>query len=260
MTDVLLSLPAHLRLRLESALASGLLPLACSPAMLNSVLGLREGGEEVAEALAELARLGFSGSAAAHHLRGVARAKSQLAVPDIVWSGPEVPGLHARDTRRVYDELLDAAERSVWVSTFVFFDGPRAFETLARRMEQCPELDVRLLLNIQRGKRDTTRADDLVRRFADSFWQSEWPGKNRPSVFYDPRSLELEGPGGVLHAKAVVADGEAVFITSANLTEAAFDRNIELGLLVRDRALAASVANHFQVLIDRKLLQRLPGT
>jgi len=29
-------------------------------------------------------------------------------------------------------------------------------------------------------------------------------------------------------------------MTSANLTEAAFDRNIEMGLLIRDRALAAS--------------------
>src|SRR5260221_8483328 len=52
----------------------------------------------------------------------------------------------------------------------------------------------------------------------------------------DPRALELDGPGGVLHA-TVVADDEVVFVTSANLTEAAFDRNIELGLLVRDRAI-----------------------
>ncbi len=64
-----------------------------------------------------------------------------------------------------------------------------------------------------------------------------------------PRSLEPDGPGGVLHAKAVVADREAVFVTSANLTEAALDRNIELGLLVRDRALAASVVSHFRGLI-----------
>jgi phosphatidylserine/phosphatidylglycerophosphate/cardiolipin synthase-like enzyme len=62
----------------------------------------------------------------------------------------------------------------------------------------------------------------------------------------------------VLHAKAVVADEEAVFITSANLTEAALDRNIEMGLLVRDRALAASVVSHFRSLIDRSLLHPLP--
>jgi phosphatidylserine/phosphatidylglycerophosphate/cardiolipin synthase-like enzyme len=62
------------------------------------------------------------------------------------------------------------------------------------------------------------------------------------------------GSQGVLHAKAVVADDEAAFVTSANLTEAALARNIELGLLVRDRALAASVSTHFRCLIDRGLL------
>ena len=45
----------------------------------------------------------------------------------------EVPGLHARGTRRVYEELLGSAERSVWACTFAYFDGPRAFEVLARR-------------------------------------------------------------------------------------------------------------------------------
>jgi cardiolipin synthase len=77
-------------------------------------------------------------------------------------------------------------------------------------------------------------------------------------VFYDPRSLDPDRAGGVLHAKAVVADEEAVFVTSANLTEAAFDRNIEMGLLVRDRALAACVLSHFRGLIDRGLLNVLP--
>ena len=47
-------------------------------------------------------------------------------------------------------------------------------------------------------------------------------------------------------------------LTSANLTEAALDRNIEVGLLVRDRALAATVSSHFRGLIDRKLLSLLP--
>jgi phosphatidylserine/phosphatidylglycerophosphate/cardiolipin synthase-like enzyme len=97
-----------------------------------------------------------------------------------------------------------------------------------------------------------------VRGFADHFWKADWPGSSRPSVFYDPRALDPEGLGGVLHAKAVVADDEAVFITSANLTEAALDRNIELGVLIRDRAVALAVAGYFRNLIDRDLLKPLP--
>ena len=122
--------------------------------------------------------------------------------PDLVWSGPEVPGLHARDTRRVYEELLGSAERSVWASTYAFSTGPKAFETLARRMDARAELNVTLLLNIQRKRGDTTNAGQLVRKFADRFWSTDWPGTSRPRVFYEPRALEMEGPAGVLHAKA----------------------------------------------------------
>ncbi len=92
----------------------------------------------------------------------------------------------------------------------------------------------------------------------DRFWGTDWPGSSQPAVYYDPRSLDPSSPSGVLHAKAVVVDDEAVFITSANLTGAALDRNIELGVLIRHRALAAGVANHFQGLIDARLLSPLP--
>lgn len=97
-------------------------------------------------------------------------------------------------------------------------------------------------------------------RFADRFWGTDWPGSLQPSVYYDPRSLKPEGPEGILHAKAVVTDEESLFVTSANLTEAALERNFELGLLVRDKALAASISSHFRVLIDRGLLSLLPMT
>lgn len=258
MTEALFALPAHLRRRLAGALESGILGTPCSLASLRSVLGFREGSEAVMKALGELEGMGITGRASAAWIRSVEQASSRTPRPDLVWSGPEVPGLHARDTRRVYEELLGGAERSVWACTYAYFDGPRAFEVLARRMDEMPSLAVTLLLNIQRRKGDTTAPEGLVRRFADRFWVVDWPGSARPRVYYDPRSLELDGPAGVLHAKAVVADDEAVFVTSANLTEAALERNIEIGLLVRDAGLAASVSRHFRGLIDRGLLSPLP--
>ena len=151
------------------------------------------------------------------------------------------------------------AAKSVWMSTYVYFDGPRAFADLARRMDEIPGLRAVLMLNIQRARGDTTAPDQLVRRFADRFWGTDWPGTSKPAVYFDPRSLDPDGPAGVLHAKAVVVDDEAVFITSANLTAAALDRNIELGLLTRDAALVASVTAHFQGLIDTNLLKPLPA-
>src|SRR5947209_7241928 len=165
MIDALLDLPSHLRERLASALETGLLAASCSLASLRSVLGLQEGGEDLVAALGDLERVGIVGPASAAWIRTVERAAARAPTPDLVWSGPEVPGLHARDTRRVYEELLGSAERSVWASTYAFFDGPRAFEVLARRMDSRPALRVTLLLNIQRKRSDSTAAGQLVRSF-----------------------------------------------------------------------------------------------
>lgn len=261
MTDLastLSDLPAHVRRRLADALDKGLLVAPYTAAAVRQVAGAFDGLGTVPALLEALAGMGVSGRAAAAWLRSLDAACARVPRPDLVWSGPEIPGLHARDTRRVYEELLGSARSAIWASSYAYFDGPRAFELLASRMDGHADLAVTLLLNIQRGRGDTSKPDDLVRRFADRFWKQDWPGKARPRVFYDPRSLDPDRPAGVLHAKAVVADDEAVFVTSANLTEAALDRNIELGLLVRDRALAASIIGHFRTLIDLGLLKPLP--
>ena len=258
MIETLLALPVHVRGRLAGALVSGLLVPPWSAMAVRATLG---GGyeEETLYLLEEWEGLGVSPAAGAVWLESLRLASAHVPIPDFVWTGPEVAGLHARDTRRVYEELLGSAVRSIWASTYVFFDGMRAFKTLAQRMYALPELAVTLLINIERRRGDTTAADSLVRRFADQFWDREWPGTARPKVYYDPRSVEMDGPAGVLHAKAVVTDEESVFITSANLTEAGQDRNIELGLLVRDRSLAETTLTHFRALIENDLLRLLPG-
>lgn len=259
MIEDLLLLPPYLRTRLSGALETGLIDLPVSLVSLRAAVGPVENAEAIITALEELAQHGISGRGAAAWIRTVDRVTATQNMPDMVWSGPSVPGLHARETRRVFDEMLSNAERSLWVSTYAFFDGPKAFEVLSKRMDAQPQLETKILMNITRKKGDTRPADELVVQFSDRFWKYDWPGSNRPQLFYDPRSLDENAPGAVLHAKAVVADEENVLVTSANLTEAAFDRNIELGLHLRDRALAKSITAHFRTLIEKQLLVMLPG-
>lgn len=259
MIEALLDLPPHVRERMAAALEAGLLSVAASRAELRSVLGSDDGMDAAQPALAEFQRLGLPGNASARWIRSMSMAEARAPRADLVWSGSKVPGLSARDTRRVYEEVIGSAEHTLWVSTYAFFDGPSAFEHLARRMDARPSLKATLLLNVQRRRGDVTSVEQLVRRFAERFWSVEWPGSRRPAVYFDPRALEPSGPTGVLHAKAVVADEETVFITSANLTDAALDQNIELGLFIRDRALAASVTCHFRGLVDQKLVAPLPA-
>lgn len=254
----ILELPVHLRRRLADALDAGILVPHYNDGSIRLAMGINDHDDIVFAVIRELENTGMTGSSAAAWIRLLEEAESKDLKPDLVWSGPEISGLHARDTRRVYEELVSSAKRSLWASTYAFFDGPKAFGHLGNAMDSTPDLDVTILLNIQRSWGDSTESGELVRRFADKFWVDDWPGVRRPKIFYDPRSLDIGKPGGVLHSKAMISDDETLFVTSANLTEAALDRNIEVGVLLRDRTLALNLSSHFQSLIDKGLLSPLP--
>jgi len=80
-------------------------------------------------------------------------------------------------------------------------------------------------------------------------------------LFYDPRSLETDSSQrACLHAKCVVIDHEQAFVSSANFTEAAQQRNIEVGVLIRSRAFTTRLVEHFEALASAGLLKPVPGT
>ena len=257
--DALLDLPSQRREGLASALSTGSLASPYSAMALRAAMGEAADRPGLRDALIELDGLGISGRAAAAWIRTAMAAKEAVPRPELVWTGPEVPGLHARDTRQVFDDMLGSAEKSIWASTYTYYDGPKAFGVLAGRMDERPELEVTLLINIGRQKRDTRSADALVSVFSERFWKRDWPGKRRPRVYFDPRGLEEDTTKSVLHAKALVQDERCVLVTSANFTEAALDRNIELGLRVEDPTLAQQVVRHYQRLIEERLLVPIPG-
>ncbi len=58
-----------------------------------------------------------------------------------------------------------------------------------------------------------------------------------------------------VHAKCAVADGMVAFVTSANLSEAALDRNMEVGILVRGGTLPNQLDQHLQALITTRQIE-----
>src|SRR5262249_58691906 len=95
--------------------------------------------------------------------------------------------------------------------------------------------------------------------FAHRFAVQEWPGSRLPELYYDPRSLDAEAvKRSSLHAKCIVVDRRVALVTSANFTEAAQQRNIEVGALIRCERFAARLARPFETLADAGLLIRVP--
>ncbi|MDX2099443.1 MAG: DISARM system phospholipase D-like protein DrmC [Leptolyngbyaceae cyanobacterium bins.59] len=193
--------------------------------------------------------------------RRVTQAKQDQTA--LVWTGPEVPGTESRDTRIVVQELFKSARHNVLISSFAIDQGEKGYELfrpLAERMDANPGLNVRMFLNVKRKFKDPTPAPVLLRQFAEDFRNKVWPGKRLPEVFHDPRALYLTADSNAcLHAKCVVVDEARVFITSANFTEAAHERNIEAGVLLQDAVLARGMRSQFEMLVAQNILHRVPG-
>ncbi len=214
--------------------------------------------------LAAFAEGGFGPSQIAHILRLIAaeRENTMRATDraELVWSGPELPGATSRDTAVVARELFASARRTVLVSSYAVYQGKRVLGALAENLDRTPDLRVRLLLNVHRQYGDIRADSELTREFAEKFQSEMWPGRRLPEVFYDPRALSRDpGPRACLHAKCVIVDSEVAFVTSANFTEAAHERNIEAGVLLRSVPLAQALTAQFETLIGRGALRRLAG-
>lgn len=213
----------------------------------------------VSEALSHLAALGLDRKQAASVVRLVLRERAAAGADRVsaVWTGPEGVTAQTRDTAVVVRELFEAAKERVLVSSYVLYQTAQLFEPLARAMKSNPSLDVKLFVTVLRESGDHRDADQVVAEFAGRF-RNAWPGSRLPVVYHDPRSLS-GGAGGraVLHAKCVVVDGRRSFVTSANFTEAAQERNFELGLLADDELLARSIESQFETLIDRGMVRKV---
>ena len=178
---------------------------------------------------------------------------------DLVTTGPEACGVTNRDTSVVVRELFASAKSTVLIAGYAVYQGQQVFAALAERMDECSTLGVRVFLDIQRPRGDTSATNDIVRKFANRFVKSQWPSGSRlPETFYYPPSLELDNAKkSSLHAKCVVVDGEAAFVSSANFTEAAQERNVEIGVLVRSPLLADRITRHFDAMLEESLLAPL---
>jgi phosphatidylserine/phosphatidylglycerophosphate/cardiolipin synthase-like enzyme len=253
-------LSGHALRTLVDAFRGGRLGATSSPLAINRVCGCPEA------AATDLQRLLAEGMAPIHlsllldaSAEALERPMAAAQAVELVWTGPEGAGAYCRDTSVVVRDLFASAQRSVLVSTFVVNQAGTVFEALAQRMDDLPELEAQVFLHVPRGPRDTRYESEILREFAAKFTKA-WPGKRLPEVFYDPRGLAAKPEErATWHAKCVVVDGDAAFVTSANFTDWAQQRNVEAGVLVRDRQLVAQLKGQFDGLVRTQQVKRVPG-
>jgi hypothetical protein len=174
-------------------------------------------------------------------------------VPELVWTGPEAQSGTARDTAVVLRALFEQARETVILGGYSFSHAHDVLAPLYQVM--CNHgVAARFFVHIPQIERGQDARAHLHEQL-DAFLVQSWPfGEPRPRVYYDKRALVPGPPYSSLHAKCVVIDGAKAFVSSANFTQRAHERNIEVGVLIDDSSFAGSLAAQWLGLIDAQVV------
>ena len=201
-----------------------------------------------------------SGSSVSAHALGLAILSASRAAEaerlgervELVWSGPAKPGTALRRTEQALTELVQSARSELWIVSYVAYSVSGLRDALADALRR--GVRVRLLLESREsgGGRITHDGIAALRPVVDlGAIVYEWPLDRRPT--------NGRGSPGSLHAKFALADASTLFVTSANLTEAAFETNMELGAIIRGGPQPRRLAETVTWLVESGSIQEVDG-
>lgn len=175
-----------------------------------------------------LKRLGNAESLASV-LRGfvVAAAKAPDP-PRAVWSGPTFDGDSDHTTAAVA-HLIDGAVEDVFVSTYSATSNSPFVKALWQAIAR--GVTVTVLID------GSDQMAPTLAKLTKSLYGARF-------LTYVPK-----GPYGLQHSKVVVVDSSAALVTSANFSDAAAHKNLEVGVLIRDPDFASKLRQRFHSLI-----------
>lgn len=166
------------------------------------------------------------GAVLAAILRGFAAA-AQKNQTDIraVWSGPTFEG-DGDHTTSALAHLIDDASEDVFASTYSATPGSEFVKALWRA--------------VARGVRTTLLVDSTVNNgHTAAMLRAKLTGARFWT--YKPAS----GHYALQHSKVVVVDSRIAFVTSANLSAAGAESNLEAGVVLRDVQFASTMRQRF---------------
>jgi len=183
-------------------------------------------------------------------LRGASAASSYLEENEsieMVWTGPPTGLVPTRHTEQVLLEVIESANNKLFMVSFVAYN----IEIVINALEKAVAKGIRVDILLESSKSYGGKLDiDSIQTFQNCIpsaniykWKSD--AKKSGKVI------------GAVHAKCAVADSNLAFITSANLTMAAMEQNMELGVLIRGGNLPEKLQRHLESLVITELIEKL---
>lgn len=169
---------------------------------------------------------------------------------EIVWTGPSPAHSTLRRTDQALLEVVRSARHELWIVSFAAYRVRVVVDALKQAIGR--GVQVSLVLESTQASEGRYSGDQI------SVLESELGEAARIFIWpTDQRQESQNGHRGMLHAKCAVADHDRLFVSSANLTEAAMSLNIELGVLTTGEKPAKLVHSHLTWLVESEILQRI---
>lgn len=161
---------------------------------------------------------------------------------ELVWTGPTTPFVSARRTEQALLQVIGAAKQNLFITSFVAYDVSTIVKALNDASARGVSISMLLESSQDHGGSISIDVIGKMRTLVPSAKLYAW--RERLAPFADGR----------VHAKVAVADGDVCFITSANLTGYAMERNMEVGVLLFGGLVPKQVSEHLLALIDTKVI------
>ncbi len=176
-----------------------------------------------------------------------ANLSAQQTAVDLVWTGPKTGLIPTRSTEQVLLEVIDSAKMGLFLVSYVFYKAPKVIDALNAAAGRGVQIRILMELSTEYGGAIKGNSAGEMRKLVPGASIYVWSSasKNRKG----------EAVAAAVHAKCAVADGHVAFITSANLTSAALERNMELGLLVRGGDVPKRLRTHLDALVTTEVIE-----
>jgi len=188
------------------------------------------------------------GDVVAGMLLGAARTRQRMqrdSIVEFVWTGPTTPFVPTRRTEQVLLDLIQRAQAELFIVSFVAYDVPSVLSAINSAIDRGVETRVLIESSLTEGGSLLTDPVSTMRKSVPSALLYAWTDRPHPST------------NGRVHAKVAVADDSLAFLTSANLTGHALEKNMEAGILVIGGHVPALVQAHLRALVEMRIIRQV---
>lgn len=163
---------------------------------------------------------------------------------ELVWTGPTTPFVATRRTEQVLLDVIERARKELFIVSFVAYDIPSIVAAINSAIQRGVATSILVEASLAHGGSLLMDPVATMRNHIPSALLYAW--KDRPHPFTDGR----------VHAKVAVADDKIAFLSSANLTGHALEKNMEAGVLVTGGHIPVTLHAHLHALIETKVIRR----